>query len=91
MVIIVNFTSFFHLHVLKRRIQRNLQNEKRVVFILTNFQNYRKLTNSLQPYFRVVLGLKRVDSNQPESGVFSLKLQFQSIWVDPNQPGLEAV
>ena len=53
-----------------------------VVFILLNFQNYRKLTNSLQTYFRVVLGLKLVDSNQPESGVFSHKLQFQSIRVD---------
>ena len=45
----------------------------------------------LQPYFRVVLGSKRIDSNQPESGVFTRKLQFESIRVDSNQPGLEAV
>ena len=62
-----------------------------VVFTLFNFQNYRKFNNSLQTYFREVLGLKRVDSNQSESGVFSRKLQFQSIWVDSNQPALVAV
>ena len=38
-----------------------------VVFIISNFPNFCKLVNSLQsrlqPYFRVVLGLKRVDSS----------------------------
>ena len=62
-----------------------------VLLILSNFPNDQKLTNSLQPYFRVVLGSKRVDLNQPESGVFTRKLQFELIRVDSNQPGLEAV
>ena len=38
----------------------------------------------LQPYLRVVLG-------QPESGVFTRKLQFELVRVDLNQPRLEAV
>ena len=41
-----------------------------VVFILSNFQNYCKFNSQLpttrrQTYFRVVLGLKQVDSNEP--------------------------
>ena len=39
----------------------------------------------------MVLVSKRVDSNQPELGVFTRKLQFESIRVDSNQPGLEAM
>ena len=53
-----------------------------VLFILSNFPNDRKInqlpSTRLQPYVRVVLGSNRVDLNQPESGVFTHKLQFES-------------
>ena len=60
----------------KGRIQRNLQNEKRTsCFYSIKFakllQIHQLPSTRLQPYFRVVCGSKRVDSNQPESGVFS--------------------
>ena len=58
-----------------------------VLSILSNFPNDRKLAISLQPYFRVVFGSKRVDSNQPESGVFTRKLQFESIRLIRINPG----
>lgn len=40
-----------------------------VIFIPSNFLNYQQLSNSLQHYFREVLGSKSVVSNQPNSGV----------------------
>ena len=74
-------------------MQRNLQNEKRTsTFYSIEFSKWLKINQlpsiRLQPYFRVMLGSKQVDSNQPESGVFTRKLQFELIRVDSNQPGL---
>ena len=77
-------------------IQRNLQNEKQTSsFYSIEFSKLSQISQLpstwLQPYFRVLLGSKWFDSSQPESGVFSRILQFESTRVDSNQPGLEAV
>ena len=82
----------------KRRIQReyNIQNEKLTSsFYSIEFSKLSRLANSLQPDFYPTfkwLGSKRVDSNQPKSGVFPRKLQlFDLTLVDSNQPDLDAL
>ena len=66
-----------------------------VVFILSNFKPLKQinqLASTLLSHGVHDVGIKVSWINEiQKSEVFSRKLQFESIWADLNQPGLEAV